>query len=135
MHLLPSNEILIDNIPYKIELQDGEVMAPNVGVKYGSTKLILLSRNQSEADLLDTFWHEILHAILAARGRAIGLKEKDEEIAASILAPGLVQVIRDNSDWIHWAAGLGAGYCRRHSPPHDADTTFKHTKEATYGND
>lgn len=136
MQLLPSNEILIDNVPYKIELQDGEVMSPNIGVKLGDTKKILMSRDQGEADLVDTFWHEVLHAIIAARGRASGLRLKDEETVVSVLAPGLVQVIRDNSDWMHWAMGLGASYCRRHSPPKDESTIPKHSqaKEATHGN-
>lgn len=44
------------------------------GVCDESTKLIMLSSNYDDAELLDTFWHELLHAFEAEYNTVLGHK-------------------------------------------------------------
>ncbi len=114
---LPANEILIDNNLFVIEAVDSDAVDGNLGEMSGKNKRIRLAYEQTPSDLVDTFWHEVLHAVIACRGRGVlKLKEADEEAVISVLAGGIVQVMRDNPEWAEWAIKMGNDHCRRSSP-------------------
>jgi hypothetical protein len=53
--------------------------------------------------VIDTFIHEVLHAVWDV----YGLQRKDtEERSVSITATAITQIIRDNPDWVSWALEL-----------------------------
>lgn len=119
---LPANDILIDNVVYTVEVHDADAMGPNVGLKCGVSKRIVLSDGQTDADFLDTFWHEVIHALLSARCRdAMG--EDVEEVVVRAATAGFIQVLRDNPDWVAWALDLGVTSGKRRSMPQPAGTT------------
>lgn len=113
---LPANEILIDNMPYFVEMVGKDLLGNNLlGLKIGDEKRLVMARDQSPSDLVDTFWHEVLHAMFDRRVTAV-LEDGVEESIISSLAPGIVQLLRDNPDWTEWAIKMGNDHCRRSSP-------------------
>lgn len=114
---LPANEILIDNNLFAVESTCEDVLGGDAGQVSGEFKRIRLLENQTPGDMLDTWWHEVFHAIVMCRGRgALRLKPDVEEAVISVLAGGMVQVLRDNPEWAEWAIKMGNDHCRRSSP-------------------
>jgi hypothetical protein len=101
---LPANDILIDNIVFSIGVSDQDAMGA-AGKMAGRSNRLLLAADQTPGDLLDTFGHEVLHAIIRTRcPRA--LTDEVEETLVQALVPGIIQVLRDNPDWLAWAVRL-----------------------------
>lgn len=98
---LPSDNILIDMTPYKVEVVGEGLMSNDLGQWcYGPAQL-RVSPDQTLPNLADTIMHEVLHALV--RVRCCGILEKEaEEQLVSHLAAGMLQIIRDNIDWIDW---------------------------------
>ena len=59
----PAKEILVDNMPYSVEMVDKDLLGNNLGMKIGEEKRLVMARGQHPFDLVDTFWHEVLHAM------------------------------------------------------------------------
>lgn len=64
------------------------------GVCIPSARVIVLSRHLRGNALAHTFLHELLHAVVSSRRQVVSWRT--EEKIVSILAPTLLQVIRDN---------------------------------------
>jgi len=60
--------------------------------------IIEIEDNRDCVEHTNTILHEILHAIFHTQGA--GLSAKEEERIVNIVANGLTQVLRDNSDFI-----------------------------------
>ncbi len=82
-----------------------EVAAIDKGYDYGEfdsvKKLIEINRELDTVDKVNTFIHEIFHAILWERGVTsegglLDEKDKDEEFLINTLTNGFIQVIQDN---------------------------------------
>ncbi len=98
---LPSDNFLIDLTPYQVEVDTDGFIGNNLGEwRYGATKL-RLSSEQSLPVLVDTVMHEALHAMIHVRCHQLLEKEVEEPLVAHLTA-GILQIIRDNKDWIDW---------------------------------
>jgi hypothetical protein len=60
------------------------------------TKTIVLDRTLDHSETIDTTLHEVFHALLDFY--YVDLKAKDEEIACSVLASGLCNILYQNQD-------------------------------------
>lgn len=112
---LPAKDILIDNIVFSVETQDPDTMGLD-GKMVGRTNRLLLRSDQTPADLLDTFAHEVIHAIVRARCPG-AMTESVEEAVVQAIAPGLIQVLRENPDWLVWAVRLAHSSGKRQLLP------------------
>ena len=60
------------------------------------TKTIILDKTLDNAETIDTTLHELFHALLDFY--YVDLKAKDEEIACSVLASGLCNILYQNQE-------------------------------------
>ncbi len=101
---LPAKDILIDNIVFSVEICDSDTMGMD-GRMVGRTNRLLLKADQTPGDFLDTFAHEVLHAIVRTRCPTVMTNDVEETVVQA-MAPGLIQVLRENPDWLVWVIGL-----------------------------
>lgn len=101
---LPAKDILIDNTVFSVEVLDRDAMGA-AGKMAGRLNQLLLAADQTPSDLLDTFAHEVLHALIRARCLQVATEEVEEAFVQAIV-PGIIQVLRDNPDWLAWAVRL-----------------------------
>ena len=66
--------------PYSIKFEDNNSMGGMMGTSNASQQLIRINKDQSDANLLDTILHEMLHII--DRELGIGLEERDVQALA-----------------------------------------------------
>lgn len=72
--------------------------------RHGVDAQILIAEEQEGVELADTAVHELLHAVWRYYGLTdnVSIPDDVEEQVVSVLAHGLVQVMRDNPEFIDW---------------------------------
>ncbi len=76
----------------------------HMGSYQGSTGRISVCRDLGTIQGLNTFIHELLHAVFYTQG--LGCEANEEERIVNALANGLVQMIRDNPELLSYLAAL-----------------------------
>ena len=70
------------------------------GEYHHKTKTMILDKSLDNSEIIDTTIHEIFHALLDFY--YVDLRAKDEEIACSVLASGLCNILYQNQDLLEF---------------------------------